>query len=79
MSRTPRNPESWPRLMRAETAAAYCDEVSVEAFMRRVGSVYSRPVCICGRGKVWLKAQLDRDIENLSPEAAGIPDAAQLL
>ncbi len=28
MSRTPHNPGSWPPLMRAETAAAYCDEVS---------------------------------------------------
>ncbi len=65
--------------MRAQTAAAYCDEVSVEAFMRRVGSVYSRPICICGRGKVWLKAQLDRDIAKLTPEAVGIPDAADLL
>ena len=31
----------WPRLMRAETAAAYCDEVSVAAFRRKVGSVTS--------------------------------------
>ena len=77
MTRAPRNPGSWPRLMRGETAAAYCDEVSVETFMRRVGSVYSRPVCICGRGNVWLKEQLDRDIEKLSPEAA--EDAANLL
>jgi hypothetical protein len=79
MSRKPRNPGTWPHLMRAETAAGYCDEVSVEAFMRRVGSVYSRPVYVAGRGKVWLKAKLDRDIEKLSPEAADVPDAAQLL
>ncbi len=65
--------------MRAATAAAYCDEVSVEAFMRRVGSVYSRPVRVRGRRKVWLKIQLDRDIEKFSPEAADVSDAAHLL
>ena len=48
MSRKPRNPGTWPHLMRAETAAAFCDEVSVEAFMRRVGSLYSRPVYVAG-------------------------------
>ena len=32
MSRYPPNPGSWPRLMRAETAAAYVDERSVDAF-----------------------------------------------
>ena len=70
---------SWPRLMRAETAAAYCDEVSVEAFKRRVGTVYSRPVYVAGRGNVWLKAQLDRNIQKLNPEAADVMDAGQLL
>jgi hypothetical protein len=29
--------EAWPRLMTAATAAAYCDEMSVEAFRRGVG------------------------------------------
>ena len=28
---------SWPLEMRAETAAAYCDEPSVEAFLAKVG------------------------------------------
>ena len=79
MSRKPRNPGTWPHLMRAETAAAYCDEVSVEAFMRRVGSVYSRPVFVAGRGKVWLKEHLADDIKRLTPKAADFVDAAQLL
>ena len=66
-------------MMRSAMAAAYVDEVSVEAFMRRVGSVYSLPVQVAGRGKVWLKTQLDRDIQRLSREAVDVQDAAQLL
>ena len=30
----------WPRLMRAETASRYVDETSVQAFRRRVGTVW---------------------------------------
>jgi hypothetical protein len=30
---------SWPLEMRAETAAAYCDEPSVEAFLAKVARV----------------------------------------
>lgn len=56
---------AWPRLMRAETAAAYVDERSVDAFRRRVGSVYPRPVTIEGRGEVWLIDQLDAAIERI--------------
>ena len=66
-------------MMRSSMAAAYVDEVSVEAFVRRVESVYSLPLQVPGRGKVWLKVQLDRDIRKLSAEAADFPDAAQLL
>ena len=73
------NPGGWPRLMRAETAAAYCDERSVAAFTKRVGTVYPRSIHISGRGKVWVKAQLDQAIKNLSGEAATIEDAASLL
>jgi hypothetical protein len=36
MARRPSNPGSWPRLMRAETAAAYVDERSVEAFLQQL-------------------------------------------
>ena len=50
MTRRPSNPGSWPRLMRAETAAAYVDERSVETFRRRIGSVYPHPVNVSGRG-----------------------------
>jgi hypothetical protein len=79
MARRPSNPGSWPRLMRAETAAAYVDERSVEAFRRRIGSVYPHPVNISGRGEVWLKDQLDASIANLKGETADALDAAGLL
>lgn len=55
----------WPRLMRAETAAAYLDEVSVSAFRRKVGKLYPLPIQIPGRGQTWLKTQLDQIIEEL--------------
>ncbi len=79
MTRSVSNPGSWPRLMRAETAAAYCDERSVEAFTKRVGTVYPRSIHICGRGRVWIKEQLDRTIRRLSGETADVDDAADLL
>jgi hypothetical protein len=65
--------------MRAETAAAYVDERSVEAFRRRIGSVYPQPVNVSGRGDVWLKDQLDAAIANLKGETADVVDAAGLL
>jgi hypothetical protein len=79
MTRPVANPGSWPRLMRAETAAAYVDEKSVEAFRRRVGSVYPQPVNVPGRGDVWLKDQLDLAIAALKGEVARVPDAASML
>jgi hypothetical protein len=79
MARRPSNPGSWPRLMRAETAAAYVDEKSVEAFRRRIGAVYPRPVNVSGRGDVWLKDQLDAAIASLNGETADALDAAGLL
>jgi hypothetical protein len=41
--------------MRAETAAAYVDERSVEAFRRAVGTLYPKPVIISGKGGRWLR------------------------
>ena len=43
----------WPRLMRAATAAAYVDEPSVEAFRRKVGSIYPRPIIGKGSRQKW--------------------------
>ena len=79
MSRPAKYPGPWPRLMRADTAAAYVDEKSVETFRRRVGSVYPRPINVSGRGEVWLKDQLDAAILYLQGETADAPDAANLL
>ena len=37
-------PGCWPQEMRAETAAAYCDEPSVDAFLAKVDKgIYARP------------------------------------
>lgn len=80
MPRQPQSPNgAWPPLMRAETAAAYLDEVSVQAFRRKVGSVYPRPVNVSGRGQVWLKDDLDRAISKLDGKGAVVQDAADLL
>lgn len=69
MTRTPHYPgETWPRFMRATTAAAYLDEVSVELFRRRVGSVYPKPVNVRGRGQRWLREDPDKSIDRMSDE-----------
>lgn len=66
----PRIPDThgrpWPPLMRAETAAGYCDEVSVESFLRRVGRYYPEPHNISGRGRVWVRAELDEAIASMT-------------
>ncbi len=80
MTRTPHAPgETWPRFMRATTAAAYLDEVSIESFRRRVGSVYPKPVNVRGRGELWLREQLDESIDKLSAHADKIRDIADVL
>jgi hypothetical protein len=48
--------------MRAETAAAYVDETNKAAFLRRAGTVYPAGRKVDGRGRVWLKEELDRAI-----------------
>jgi hypothetical protein len=63
--------------MEAPTAAAYMDEQTVERFLRRVGKVYPRPRHISGRGRVWLRTELDRAM-GIAPEGA-VEDAADLL
>ena len=56
-------PGAWPLEMRSATAAAYCDEPSVEAFLRQVRrGVYSQPVRTNGSLPKWHRAKLDRDI-----------------
>ncbi len=72
-------PVQWPRLMRAETAAAYVDERSVRAFLRSCGSVYPLPQRIAGKGNRWLKDHLDQAINRLFTSAETIQDIAGLV
>jgi hypothetical protein len=48
--------------MRAEIAAGYCGEPTVEAFLKRVGSEYPQPRIKEGRRRLWLRDDLDRAI-----------------
>lgn len=61
----------WPEMMTAETAAGYMNECSVEAFLRRVGSVYPVARNISGRGRVWLKKDLDEAIAQMRGAVGG--------
>lgn len=79
MSRSPQNPGVWPRLMRAETAAAYVDEKSVEAFLRGTGSLYPAAIVVSGKGARWLKEDLDAAIERLTGRLSVVPDASVVL
>ncbi len=67
------NPGQWPALMRAATAAAYVDELSVEAFRRAVGRLYPLPIKVEGKGERWLRSDIDEAIERL---AGRVPKAA---
>jgi len=49
--------------MRAETAAAYCDEPSVDSFQVKVSrGIYSAPTKAKGCLPKWHRRKLDRDI-----------------
>jgi hypothetical protein len=65
--------------MRAETAARYVDEVSVEAFRRAVGSLYPQPIKVSGKGDRWLREGLDEAIDRLSGVDVKIKDASDVL
>ncbi len=65
--------------MRAETAAACCDEVSAAAFRRKVGSVYPPPVMGKGSWQKWDRLELDAVSASHPSEAATILDAASVL
>jgi hypothetical protein len=75
---------AWPQEMRAETAAAYCDEPSVESFQNKVKQgIYSEPSRAKGSLPKWHRAKLDRDIARRhglqvqGPQLA--EDAAELI
>ena len=63
--------------MTAATAAAYCDETSVEAFRRAVGKIWPRGKRIAGKGERWLREELDQAIDRLA--GPGVRDAADVL
>ena len=73
------NSSSWPRLMRAETAAAYVDEKSVETFRRGVGKLYPSPIKVAGKGYRWLREDLDQAIDRLRGRTVSVRDAAEVL
>ena len=79
MTRTLAVAEAWPRLMRAETAARYVDEVSVEAFRRAVGSLYPDPICVSGKGDRWVRDSLDEAIDRLGGSVRKLKDASDVL
>lgn len=59
---------AWPALLRAEYAAAYVGENSVEAFQAQVGKDWPLPWRERGSGKglyrVWRKVDLDSVIDS---------------
>jgi hypothetical protein len=63
--------------MTAATAAAYCDEASVDAFRRGVGKIWPGAKRITGKGKRWLRDDLDEAIEQLMMKE--VRDAADVL
>ena len=79
MTRPTAIPGAWPRLMRAESAAAYVDEKSVESFRRSVGTLYPEPVRISGKGDRWLRDDLDIAINRLIGVDTIAQDAADVL
>ena len=66
---------SWPRRLSVELAAGYCGEVSVEAFLKRVGLEYPQPRINDGRRRLWLRDDLDRAI--LPRELQQVVDVAE--
>ena len=63
--------------MTAATAAAYCDEASVDIFRRGIGKIWPKPRKIVGKGERWLREDLDQAIDLLTNGV--VRDAADLL
>jgi len=62
--------QSWPAQMRKETAAAYVDARSVQAFDRAVkAGIYPRPYHRPGEGDRWLRTELDTALAAQAPAA----------
>ena len=79
MSAADATTSAWPRLMRAETAARYVDEVSVEAFRRAVGRLYPEPIRVSGKGHRWVRDGLDEAIDRLGARVERLKDASDVL
>jgi hypothetical protein len=78
-ARIARGPEgAWPQEMRAEKAAAYCDEPSVDAFIAKVAKgIYPAPLRALGCRPKWSRARLDVAIarrHGLHVEAACVAE-----
>jgi hypothetical protein len=74
---------AWPLEMRAEKAAAYCDEPSVEAFLAKVSKgIYPDPMRCKGSLPKWHRHKLDASIarrHGLQGDGAQFEDAAELI
>jgi len=74
---------SWPLEMRAETAAAYCDEPSVDAFLAKVAKgIYPQPIRCKGSLPKWHRHKLDAVIarrHGLQSSQAEVEDAVALI
>ena len=63
MTQAARGGDRWLMEMRAETAAEYCDEPSVEAFKSKVKrGIYSEPIRGTGILPKWHRKKLDQDL-----------------
>ena len=69
----------WPRLMRADTASRYVDETSVQAFRRRVGTVWPLPMYGKGQRQKWDREDLDEAIDRLGARVERLKDASDVL
>lgn len=65
--------------MPARIAAGYMGERSPAAFLRRVGKLYPQPCLVRGRGRVWLKKDLDAVADRLRGHGGTIRDAVDVL
>ena len=74
---------AWPTEMRGETAAAYCDEPSVDAFLSKVKlGIYPNPCRQIGMLPKWHRAKLDETIalrHGLLPSASLAEDLTELI
>jgi hypothetical protein len=73
-----RHLSSWPRLMRADTAARYVDGRSVRAFRRGVGTLYPFPIKVKGKGARWFRDDLDHALVRLKGQTSRIFDALSI-